>query len=226
MLDLETLQTLIGYRFSNPRLLQTAVTHRSYRTLDLACEDYERLEFLGDAVLGIVVSRILYDELDLPAGDLTKRTSQVVSRAACERVARHIGLEPHVLVGPAASVNGTSILSNVVEAVLGAVYLEGGLEASIAFVRTHFGQLITEALAAGVENPKALLNELFLKEHKAAPVYRVIESTGPDHAPTYVVEALFEDHVLGCGRGKNKREAEASAARDAIETIKKKSADV
>jgi len=217
--DLAALEDILGHRFSKPDLLLTALTHRSYRSVDAACGDYERLEFLGDAVLGMVVSQKLFRDLDLPAGDLTKRTSQVVSRSACEGVARRMGLDRHVRVGPAATIEGTSILSNVIEAVLGAVYLDGGLDAATEFVYRHFGDLIASAILEGVENPKAMMNELFLKERKAAPTYRVVETSGPDHAPTYVVEAIFEDKVLGRGAGRNKREAEAAAARNAIESL-------
>lgn len=217
--DLTAVQAVLGYRFSNPALLATALTHRSYRSVNPSLGDYERLEFLGDAVLGLIVSEKLYNDLDLPAGDLTKRTSQVVSRAACERVARKLGLDQFVQVGPAASIEGTSILSNVIEALLGAIYLDGGLTPSVEFVHRHFGDLIAGALLEGVENPKALMNEMFLKERKAAPTYRVVETSGPDHAPTYIVEAIFEDKVLGRGSGRSKREAEASAARNAIESL-------
>lgn len=219
MSDLDALQAVIGYRFSNPDLLRVSITHRSYRSVDPYCDDYERLEFLGDAVLGLVVSLKLYQELDLPAGDLTKRTSQVVSRAACDRVARGLGFDRFVRVGPAASIDGTAIMSNSIEAVIGAIYLDGGLSASTDFVLRHFGELLTGAVSEGVENPKAMLNEMFLKERNAAPTYRVVESTGPDHAPTYVVEAMFESEVLGRGSGKSKREAESAAAREAVEKI-------
>lgn len=217
--DLTAVQSIIGYRFVDPQLLLSALTHRSYRSLDPKGGDYERLEFLGDAVLGLIVSQKLYRELDMPAGDLTKRTSQVVNRTACERVARKLCLDRHVLVGPAATVDGTAILSDVVEAVLGAIYLDGGFDPSAEFVFRHFGDLLAEAILEGVENPKAMLNEMFLKEHKAAPTYRVIETTGPDHAPTYIVEAIFDTRILGQGSGRSKREAEAAAARNAIETI-------
>lgn len=219
MNDLGPVQDILGYRFSDPDLLLTALTHRSYRSVDSNCGDYERLEFLGDAVLGLVVSQRLYRDLDLLAGDLTKRTSQVVSRAACKRVSRSLGLDRFVRVGPAASIEGTSILSNVIEAVLGAIYMDGGMDPATEFVNRHFGDLIIAAEASGVENPKAMLNEMFLKEKQAAPTYRVVESSGPDHSPTYVVDAVFDDRVLGRGSGRSKREAEAQAARNALETL-------
>ncbi len=217
--DLAAVQSIIGYTFSDPNLLLIALTHRSYRSLDLNGGDYERLEFLGDAVLGLIVSEKLYRDLDLPAGDLTKRTSQVVNRSACERVAQNLGLDRHVRVGPAASVEGTAIMSDVTEAILGAIYLDGGMDPSIEFVHRHFGVHLTGAVTEGIENPKAKLNEMFLKEHKAAPIYRVVETSGPDHAPTYVVEAMFETRVLGRGAGRSKREAESEAARSAIEQL-------
>lgn len=218
-MDGAPLEGVIGHRFKNAALLCAAVTHRSYRSLDPACEDYERLEFLGDAVLGLIVSSKFYRELDLQAGDLTKRTSQVVSRTACESVSRRLGLDRFVRIGPAASIEGTTILSNVVEAVIGAIYLDGGLEAAESFVIRHFEPLLLQAMAEGIENPKAILNELLLRELKQAPTYRVIETTGPDHAPTYIVEAMLEDRVLGRGSGKSKREAETAAARSAIESL-------
>jgi len=217
--DLDRIQSLIGYQFSDSTLLLAALTHRSYRTVDTACEDFERLEFLGDAVLGLIVSLKLYQDLDLPAGDLTKRTSQVVCRDACERAARRMGIDPFVRTGPAASVDGTSIVSDVIEAVLGAIYVDGGLTPATNFVHRHFDDLLHSAILEGVENPKAVLNEWFLKEKKAAPTYRVVESSGPDHAPTYVVEALFEDVVLGSGSGRSKRDAEAAAAKEALKSI-------
>ncbi|MBI4178893.1 ribonuclease III [bacterium] len=219
MTSLDQLQDRTGYSFQQPDLLLTAVTHRSYRSIDPHCGDYERLEFLGDAVLGLVVSSKFYRDLALEAGDLTKRTSQVVSRAACDQVARQMNLDLFIRVGPAASLDGTTILSNVIEAVIGAIYIDGGIEPATAFVMRHFESLLTHAMAEGVENPKATLNELLLRERKQAPTYRVIETTGPDHAPTYIVEAMMDDHVLGRGSGKSKREAEAAAAKSAIESL-------
>lgn len=227
--DLEAFQTRLGYRFQRPELLHLALTHPSVTHENSRNrEDNQRLEFLGDAVLGMVLARELYLRLaGHPEGVLTKTRAQLVNRHSLEIQARALGLGSIVQLSRGEELQGgrerTSTLADAFEAVVGAIYLDGGFEAASGFLLRVFERTLdeTEPAAAG-ENPKGDLQEYLQGRSSSAPTYRVITSSGPDHARVFECLVEHEGVELGRGEGGSKKEAETSAARHALQLIQKR----
>jgi ribonuclease III len=198
-------------------LLDRALNHRSWCAEQPGAESNERLEFLGDAVLGWAVADIAYRRFEqTPEGQLTDLRKSVVNAVALAAVAREIDLGPHIRLGRGEAAAGgaekPSILSDAFEAVLGAVYLDGGTAAA----HTMVAALVTSRLPATLEGLDQLDNKTFLQElcaraGRGAPEY-VITSTGPDHAKSFVARVLVDGEVLGEGTGRSKKAAEQAAA--------------
>ncbi len=198
-------------------LLERALTHRSYAYEHGGLPTNERLEFLGDAVLGIVITDALYRaHPDLAEGQLAKLRASVVNTRALAVVARGVGLGTWLRIGRGEEVtrgrDKASILADTMEAIIGAVYLDRGIEAVGVMVRTLFGPLMTAALQDGAAlDWKTSLQELTAARGLGVPVYLVQES-GPDHAKAFTATALIAGDVRGTGAGKSKKEAEQEAA--------------
>ena len=225
-----TLERALGYTFSDPVLLQQALTHRSYvhEHPDEGAVTNERLEFLGDAIFQFFVSDTLYRRFPAYAeGDLTKLRAAVVSTPSFAAVGERLGLAEHVRVSRGeAALDGrgrASILAGCVEALVAAVYLdagERGREEAAALV----DRLMAERIAAAESedapiNVKGRLQELVQAQRGITPVYRVVAHDGPDHARRFEVEVVVGDEAWGRGRGIGKREAEISAARAALAAL-------
>ncbi len=224
MPDLAVLQRTLGITFNDVSLLELALVHRSYlnESPGLALTSNERLEFLGDAVLGLVVAEKLYQDYpDLAEGELTKLRAAVVRRDTLARVARSIGLGNYLYLGKGEEASGgrdkPSNLAAVMEAVIAAVYLDQGSAVT--------GKLILRLLGAELERAgsrgegvdyKSALQELIQARERRSPSYHVIETTGLEHARTFTVEVRLGDVVLGRGSGKSKKLAESEAARSAL----------
>jgi ribonuclease-3 len=220
------LEERIGYVFQQPELLVLALTHRSHSGQKDAQRQVsnERLEFLGDAVLDLCVSRHLYETFpDKKEGELTKLKSIIVSGPFLVQLANSIGLGNHLLLSESEARTGgrqrPSILEDAFEALLGAIYLDGGLSVSEAFVQRH----ILDGLDLGQasrdnRNYKSLLLELSQSRGEGNPVYEVVEEVGPDHNKYFVVDALVDGRALGRGTGASKKKAEQEAARLALES--------
>ena len=216
---------LLGFRFRDPGLLRRALTHRSYcneHGLD-ATESYERLEFLGDAVLQLVMSAHLYRRFpDADEGRLTKARASLVRDAALARAARRWGLGGRLRVGRGVEESGgreqDSTLAAAVEAVLAAVYLDQGFEAAREFVGVNMMDELAAAVS-GPENAKSRLQEYLQGLGRATPVYRVVGREGPDHSPVFTVEAVVDGAAAGVGRGGKKAEAERAAAEAALAAL-------
>ena len=220
---MDHVEATIGYRFANPALLAEALTHPS-----LACEtkrvqpDNQRLEYLGDAVIQLILTEELFRRFpEEGEGPLTKRRSRLVSREALCLFANHVGLGAHLLLGKGELSSGgrgrPSNLSDAVEALAGAVFLDGGLEAAREFLFRNFGTLIEGILAQTEEkNPKGELQECLQAIAPASPSYRIIGQEGPDHLKSFVAEVRWEGITLGQGSGGSKKEAEISAAAEAL----------
>jgi len=220
---MDHVEATIGYRFVNAALLAEALTHPS-----LACEtkrvqpDNQRLEYLGDAVIQLILTEELFSRFpDEGEGPLTKRRSRLVSREALCLFANHIGLGAHLLLGKGELSSGgrgrPSNLSDAVEALAGAVYLDGGLDAARQFLFRNFGSLIEGILSQTEEkNPKGELQERLQAIAPASPSYRIIGQEGPDHLKSFVAEVRWEGITLGQGSGGSKKEAEISAAAEAL----------
>ncbi len=203
-----------------PALLEQALTHRSYAYEHGGLPTNERLEFLGDSVLGLVVTDALYaDHPDLAEGSLAKLRASVVSTRALAGVARDLGLGRWMRLGKGEDVTGgrdkASILADTMEAVIGAVYLERGLEGATKLVRALFDPLMRAAAQDGAAlDWKTALQELTATRGLGVPEYAISES-GPDHAKAFVARAVIAGDVLGQGAGKSKKEAEQQAAEGA-----------
>lgn len=205
-------------------LFERALTHRSYAYENGGIPTNERLEFLGDSVLGVVVTETLYrTHPELPEGHLAKLRAAVVNARALADVARAIGLGEHVKLGRGEEITGgrakASILSDTVEAVIGAVYLSGGFEVAGEVIHRLFDPLMEEAarLGAGLDW-KTSLQELAAEHNLGVPEY-VIDDEGPDHAKTFTAQARVGDGLYGLGTGRSKKEAEQQAAETAYREI-------
>lgn len=214
-----SLEAAIGYRFRRKQRLQWALTHPSFRyENDDVDEDNQRLEFLGDAVLGFITAAFLYEQYpDLQEGELTKLRSHVTSSKAFARMAEDLELGTYLLLGRGEQQSGgqerASNLADAFEALVGAAYLDGGVRA----VNKIFRKLIAPSLenrpdVERVDNHKGRLQELVQRHWKITPKYRVIEEAGPSHERTYEVEVRVRGELVGSGRGANKRAAEMAAA--------------
>lgn len=205
--------------------MQRALTHRSYAYENGGIPTNERLEFLGDAVLGVVVTETLFrDHPDLSEGRLAKLRAAVVNARALAGVARAIGLGRHVMLGRGEESTGgrekASILSDTVEAVIGAIHMSGGIDASTAVVHRLFDPLMVDAAALGAGlDWKTSLQELAAEHTLGVPEY-VIADDGPDHMKTFTAQVRVGESLYGHGVGRSKKEAEQGAAETAYTEIK------
>lgn len=221
---LGTLSRRLGYEFTDHALLRRALAHRSWCAEVGGEPSNERLEFLGDAVLGWVIAEIAYRRHgDLPEGKLTDLRKSVVNASALAEVAESIGLGEWLLLGKGEDSAGgrrkPSILSDAFEAVLGAVYLDGGVEAAKALVARLFSDRLD--VAAGRLDRldhKTVLQELTARLYDTAPVYLLTES-GPDHSKTFRATVLVDGNAMGKGEGKSKKLAEQQAASEAYDAL-------
>ncbi len=209
----------VGHDFSDWNLLERALAHRSWCAETPGAVSNERLEFLGDAVLGWAIADIVYHRYQVAEGQLTDLRKSVVNAIALAEVAQQIGLGDHVLLGRGEAAAGgadkPSILSDAFEAVLGAVYLDGGPDAAYAMVdRLVVPRMPDSADAIGQFDQKTELQELCARLGKGAPVYEM-SSHGPDHAKTFQARVLIDGDVHGVGTGRSKKAAEQLAATDA-----------
>ena len=221
------LESKLDYTFRDQTLLGNALLHRSH--VHVTGQDRERsnerLEFLGDAVLGLVVNEDLYQKFpDRSEGDLTKMKALLVCGARLSEVAATIDLGVHVRMSRSEAATGgrqrSSILADTTEAIIGAVYLDGGLQAARGVIQRLLLAGSDNVLARrSLRNYKSRLQELIQASHKSPPRYRVMEVDGPDHDRLFKVAVTFGGKNLGQGEGRNKKTAEQSAAREALESL-------
>ncbi len=213
------LEQALGYSFKSPELAQLALTHRSYAAEHEMTISYERLEFLGDAVLQLAVTRHLYDEYaDLAEGEMAKVRAAVVNQRSLAAIARRLEVGEHLLLGQGEERSGgrdkDSILADVFESLLGAIYLDGGYEPAADLVLTLLVPLIAERAAApGSKDFKTRLQEA-LAQRGLQPRYEISE-TGPDHAKVFTAELWVDGEMIATGIGTSKKRAEQAAAAEA-----------
>lgn len=213
----------VGYAFRDRSLLQAAFTHAS--SADHRLESNERLEFLGDAILGMVICETVFKEhRELLEGDLTRIKSIVVSRKTCTKVSKRLGLQEFLILGKGMASSPTvpnSLLSDVFEALIAAIYLDGGAEAASDFIELNMRPEI-EAAVAGESggNYKSLLQQLAQREFGSTPVYQLLDETGPDHSKHFKITAQVGGNRYHPAWGKNKKEAEQRAACNALSEMK------
>jgi ribonuclease-3 len=220
---LDECQKAIHYQFNQPKLLRAALTHASGADTRLASN--ERLEFLGDSVLGLVVCEQLYERFpEYQEGDLTKIKSAVVSRRACARISRQLDLGAFLFMGKgmhAHTAVPASLLADVFESLVAAIYLDGGLEQVREFIlRYLLPEIEREAAGAQGSNFKSLLQQVAQREFGATPRYDVLDEQGPDHHKCFKVAAFIGKHPHPAAWGRNKKEAEQKAAMNALAHIK------
>ena len=222
------LEQALGLKFQDRGLLRQALTHRSHvnETSGNDADSYERLEFLGDVVVRLIVSEELYHRLpDCDEGGLTRRWTALLSQRALATVAERLGVAPYLLLGRGFESTGgrhsEAVLGDVMESLIAAVYLDAGYDATRRFV---LSAMSAEVEAAGrmdwrPDNPKAELQELLQGQGRPTPVYQVVDSSGPAHQPQFAVEVLAEGQLLGAGTGRSKSAAETEAARAALSSL-------
>ncbi len=220
--QIEGCEERIGYTFHDKSLLRAALTHASGAEHRLASN--ERLEFLGDAILGAVVCEQLYRRYpDYLEGELTKIKSVVVSRQTCAKISQQLGLEEFLILGKGMTTHPSvplSLLSDVFESLVAAIYLDGGDSHARAFVEAHVGPEI-EAVAGGDHggNYKSLLQQLAQREYGTTPTYQLLDEKGPDHSKCFKISAQVGRNRYQPAWGRNKKEAEQRAARNALSEL-------
>jgi ribonuclease-3 len=220
--DLEACQQSIGYRFNDPELLAAALIHSSVALSRL--ESNERMEFLGDAVLGLVICEALYRRFpEYLEGELTKLKSMLVSRRTCAQVAENIRLADFLVLGK--GMHGRSHLPRsmpaaALEALIAAIYEDGGLESACAFILAQFDPMIDEAVESShLRNYKSVLQQFAQRQFERAPIYEVLDEKGPDHAKCFEVCVRLGERRFRSAWGPSKKEAEQAAARLALRTL-------
>ena len=223
--SLEELEKRIGYRFGKRELLKQALTHSSHANEQKTRKsgDYERLEFLGDAVLELLTSEYLFHKHpEMPEGKLTRLRSSIVCEPALAQCAKTIELGMFMLLGKGEEATGgrlrESITSDVLEALIGAIYLDGGFEAARDFAKRFI--LSDSDNRIFFHDSKTILQEMIQTKPNQQLVYKLLEEKGPDHNKEFTVEALLNDSRVGFGRGRTKKSAEQQAAYEAILLLK------
>lgn len=220
--NLLSLQKKIGYTFRDTELLCTAMTHTSFvnDAPELGGKHNERLEFLGDAVLELVVSSGLYEKYpDLNEGDMTKTRATAVCEAALFEVAKKFGIDHCIRLGNGEEITGgrrkPSILSDAVEALIGAIYLDGGIDHAAKFINS-FTDLDSVRRHAHVKDNKTRLQEHVQRRHLGSISYKQLRVDGPPHDPCFTCAVYVDEKLLGTGMGHSKKEAEMNAASEAL----------
>lgn len=215
-------ESLLGHTFQNPSYLKEAISHSSYANENrLPCN--ERLEFLGDAVLGMTVSEYLFSRKPaISEGEMSRIRSQSVCETALSFHARKMGIGPYLLLGKGEAASGgsdrASVLADAMEAIIAALYLDGGREKATRFILSFLTETIEEAIDAGaVRDYKTALQEKHQGKNAQPLSYKVIRESGPDHAKEFTVSVFLGKESLGTGTGRTKKAAEQAAAKKALE---------
>ncbi len=219
--DLAGLEDRIGHHFADTALLEEALTHTSMtRPADGRTLNYQRLEFLGDRVLGLMAADILFHRFpQSKEGELSRRLSELVRRETCAQVAENWNVAPHIIFGPGvartANRANRSILADICESVIGAVYVDGGYAAARAVVEAGFADAF-EGSARAQRDPKTALQEWIQARGGEPPRYALVDRSGPEHAPSFTIEVLGDGLDPVRGTGTSKRAAEQDAAEKAL----------
>ncbi len=222
--DLAALEATLGFSFQDQNLLRQALVHRSYLNehRDFPLGHNERLEFLGDAVLELIVTRYLFDHYNNPEGELTNWRAALVNAISCAQFSREINLEPFLLLsrGELHDTNGKArsyILANAFEALIGAIYLDQGFNRAREFVERfvvkHLPTILEKKLYL---DPKSRFQEVSQEHLSLTPAYRVLDESGPDHAKSFRIGVYLGDELVAEGKGSSKQEAQVDAATNAL----------
>ena len=217
-------QQILGYQFMDTQLLRSAITHPSAVENKPVTAGYERLEFLGDSVVGFLVADEIFRKFpDIDEGGLTRLKVSIISGETLSKVAHERGFEDIIIMGLSEKGTGArgmhSALENVYEAVTGAIFIDGGLEPARRWVLETLGPLMVAGRALPKENPKSLLQEKTQAQFREAPRYELISVGGPAHVPVFTCDCLLGERHVGRGVGSSKKEAEAAAAQEALKNL-------
>lgn len=225
----DDLATVLDYSFKNQGLLYQALRHPSYvyEQGDSGIPDNQRLEFLGDAVVNLAISNLLMDSFpEMKEGDLSKYRASLVSENGLSCIARELKLGDYLLLGKGEErTNGReklSILTDALEALMGAIYIDGGFTNALRVITRLFGPLLNKAgFSTSSEDFKTVLQEYSQDALQLTPEYRLERETGPDHDKTFYVAVYIKGNLMGKGRGKSKKEAEQNAAKEALACLER-----
>ena len=220
---MEAFQKKLSYEFRDPTLLETALTHSSYAN-EHHCESNERLEFVGDSVLGMVTAQHLYKTFPgMPEGKMTKLRAELVCEQSLWEVADQMGFGAYLRLGHGEETSGgrsrTSILADCVEAVIAALYLDGGLEPARAFIHAHILSKLSDGALLAVRDWKTELQEQVQQKPGQTLSYEMIGESGPDHMKRFTAAVMMTGQRIGVGEGRTKKEAEQMAARAAMDAL-------
>ena len=221
--NIELFEQKINYEFKNKEYILEALTHSSYSNENKNYPFNERLEFLGDSVLSIVISDYLFKkETKLPEGELTKIRANIVCEESLSEVSKNIHLGKYMLLGKGEEATGgrerISILADALEAVIAAIYLDGGIKCAREFILTNMEKIINDSIKGKIfRDYKTCLQEVLQSNGENNIWYKLIEEKGPDHNKRFVMEVGINDTVLGVGEGKSKKDAEQVAAKCALD---------
>lgn len=209
-------------QFTNPKLLTLALTHRSALNELKLTESNERLEFLGDAVLEIVVSEYLFHQYqDKPEGELTHLRAQLVQTKTLSLAALELGLDKQIIMSKGERNNlghqNPSLLADCFEAVIGALFLDQNLSEAKKFIQRHLIDKFVNLKTADITDYKSNLQEMWQKQHQQTPVYNLLSASGPDHNKVFKVQVLLSNKIMGTGTGNSKQAAQQQAAKKALE---------
>ena len=221
---MKKLEETIGYSFKNKKLLERAMSHSSYANEMRHQVRYnERQEFLGDAVLSIIVSDYLFNNYTVPEGDLTKLRAALVCERSLDVMANKIGLGDYLRLGHGEEMTGgrtrPSIIADAFEALIAAIYLDSGIESAREFVLPFVIEMLEHEDSLSFKDYKTILQEIIQQNPEEKLVYKLVGEKGPDHDKRFVVEVLLNSNVIGKGQGRSKKTAEQMAAKEALELM-------
>lgn len=222
MTNLRLFEENLGYTFKNKKLLEQALTHSSLTSMQ---ENNERLEFLGDRVLGLIIAQLLYQRFSqAPEGDLSLRHTQLVNKETLSQIGLNLKLGQYLRMTKGEKASGgqlkKSLLADACEALIAAIYLDGGLSAAQEFILKYWEALLSEK-SQFIKDAKSKLQERVQSQGKSAPRYEIIDRVGPDHAPLFTVAIFVEGLPSMEGSGASRREAEQQAAHHLLEYLEK-----
>ena len=220
----QQLQDTIGYKFHNPVFLEVALTHSSYANeVKHQLKYNERQEFLGDAVLSIIVSDYLFNNYTVPEGELTKLRAAIVCEKSLDVMANKIHLGEYLRLGRGEEMTGgrtrPSIIADAFEALIAAIYLDSGIESARAFVLPFVTEMLEHEDSLSFKDYKTILQEIIQQNPEEKLVYKLVGEKGPDHDKRFVVDVMLNSNVIGKGEGRSKKNAEQMAAKEALELM-------
>ena len=222
--SIQQLQDTIGYKYHNPVFLEVALTHSSYANeVKHQLKYNERQEFLGDAVLSIIVSDYLFNNYTVPEGELTKLRAAIVCEKSLDVMANKIHLGEYLRLGRGEEMTGgrtrPSIIADAFEALIAAIYLDSGIESARAFVLPFVTEMLEHEDSLSFKDYKTILQEIIQQNPEEKLVYKLVGEKGPDHDKRFVVDVMLNSNVIGKGEGRSKKNAEQMAAKEALELM-------